>query len=317
MADQAPSPRIRPLWHWLLLAATLWPAIGIILGHLSDYTWYGELASHWTAHAAVALLPAMVVFRRDARWGRVFLMLLVLALLPWIQASWSSRAVLTGTPIAQATVATANVQFFNQERGEVQAAIAALDCDLVSLVEVTGGDEAILRANPTWPHQVWSSKNDFTKVALLSRRRIVTHSFHHLADTTVIEALIDLGESPLRVFVIHPMAPVSPEQAKQRDQQLKLLAHELTLEKHPEPVLVLGDFNVSPGAAIWRSFIGFTKLQRAPGTAPATWPAALGPCGIAIDHVLVRGGALAPLTTFHIPGSDHRGLKTTVSILPE
>lgn len=317
MVERASTAAVRPLWHWLLLAATLWPAIGIVLGHLSDYTWYGELASHWTAHAAVALLPAMVVFRRDARWGRVFLMLLVLALLPWVQASWSTRAALTGTPIAHATVATANVQFYNQERGEVQAAIAALDSDLVSLVEVTASDEAVLRSNSTWPHQVWSNKNDVTKVALLSRHRIVTHSFHQFDGGSVIEALVDLGESPLRVFVIHPMAPVSPQQTTQRDRQLAMLAQELALEKHPEPVLVLGDFNLSPGAPMWRNFLGYTKLLRAPGSAPATWPALLGPCGIAIDHVLVRGGTLAPLTAFHIPGSDHRGLKTTVSILPE
>jgi vancomycin resistance protein VanJ len=304
----------RPRWHWLVLAATVFPAAGIVLGHLSDYLWIGELASHWTFHATLALLPAMVVFRRDARLGRVLLMLLVLGLLPWIQASWSSRAIVNGTAIAKATVATANVQFYHTDRSKMQAAIAALDCDLISLVEVTEGDEAALRTNPNWPHQVWSGENDFRKVALLSRQRIVTQRFHQFDGGTVLEALVDLGESALRVFVIHPIAPVSPPLTARRNRQLAMLAQELSLEKHPEPVLVLGDFNLSPGSPMWRNFLGYTKLLRAPGTAPATWPSMLGPCGIAIDHVLVRGGALAPLTAFHIPGSDHRGLLTTVSV---
>jgi endonuclease/exonuclease/phosphatase (EEP) superfamily protein YafD len=65
---------------------------------------------------------------------------------------------------------------------------------------------------------------------------------------------------------------------------------------------------------MWRSFTAHTGLRRAPGPAPATWPAALGPCGIAIDHVLVRGAALSPVTAFTVPGSDHRGLRATVSI---
>jgi endonuclease/exonuclease/phosphatase (EEP) superfamily protein YafD len=311
------SPRItqpRPLWHWLLLAATIWPMIGIMLAQLSAWTWYGELCVHWTLHGAVALLPAMVVFRRDTRWGRLLFVLLVLAVLPWVQASWAPRAELAGKPIAQATIAAANVQFYNDDRTATQAAIAALDVDLLALEEVTGSDEQELRKNPRWPFQVWSGRADYTRLALLSRKRIVTHSAHTLDGVTVIEALIDLGESPLRVFVIHPSSPSDPEFAKRRDRQLALLARELDIERHPEPVVVLGDFNLTPGAPMWRTFTGYTGLRRAPGNAPATWPSFLGPFGITIDHILARGAALGEVTSFSIPESDHRGVMGTVFI---
>jgi endonuclease/exonuclease/phosphatase (EEP) superfamily protein YafD len=306
--------RGRPSWHWVLLCLTLFPVLGIIVGQLSAWTWYGELCSHWTLHGAVALLPAMVVFRRDARWGRLFLILLVIALLPWIQASWTPRAVLQGTPIAQATIATANVQFYNHDRTATLAAIAALDRDLVALQEVTAGDEAALRGNPRWPFQVWSGRTDVTRVALLSSRRIVTHRFHTFDGAAVVEALVDLGESPLRVFVIHPAAPVDPESTRRRDRQLAMLAQELSVERHPEPVVVLGDFNLTSGTAMWRSFVGYTGLARGPGSAPATWPALVGPLGIAIDHILVRGATLAPLERLAIPGSDHAGLASVIAI---
>lgn len=314
MKSDPPITKIRPLWHWLLLAATVWPMLGIILAQLSGWTWYGELACHWTIHAAVALLPAMVVFRRDTRWGRLFFVLLILALLPWVQASWSARATATGKSIATTTVATANVQFFNTDRADTQAAIAAIDVDIFALEEVTASDEAALRPNPRWPFQVWSGRQDLTKVALLSRHRIVTQKLHDLDGASIIEALIDLGESPLRVFVIHPIAPVSPELATRRNRQLAMLARELSAESHPEPVVVLGDFNLSPGASLWRSFTGYTGLRRAPGPAPATWPAILGPLGIAIDHVLVRGAALSDVRAFSVPGSDHRGLRASIAI---
>ena len=291
--------------------------LGIMLGQLSAWTWYGELACHWTLHGALALLPAMVVFRRDVRWGRLFMVLLALALLPWAQAAWSPRATVTGTVIASASVATANVQFFNEDRAQTQAALAATDVDLFALQEVTASDEAALRPNPRWPFQVWGGRPDLTRVALLSRQRIVSQRLHDFAGTTVIEALVDLGESPLRVFVIHPSAPVSAELAKRRDRQLALLARELDVEAHPEPVLVLGDFNLSHGAALWRSFAGYTGLRRAPGPAPATWPALLGPFGIAIDHVLVRGAGLSGLEAFAVPGSDHRGLRANIGIVAE
>lgn len=304
----------RPSWHWVLLTLTLFPILGIILGQLSAWLFYGELCSHWTLHGAVALLPAMVVFRRDQRWGRLLFILLVIALLPWVQAAWTPRAATIGTPIAQATIATANVQFYNHDRAATQATIAALDRDIVALQEVTASDEASLRSNPRWPFQVWSGRQDVTKVALLSSRRIVTHSFHDFDGVAVIEALIDLGESPLRVFVIHPFAPGDAESTKRRDRQLAMLAQEASAERHPEPVVVLGDFNLTMGTAMWRSFIGFTGLRRAPGIAPATWPSVIGPFGIAIDHILVRGATLTPLERFAIPGSDHAGLASVIAI---
>ncbi len=313
-----PASRVaRPTWHWLLLAATMWPVLGIILAQLSAWTWAGELACHWTLHGAVALLPAMVVFRRDTRWGRLFIVLLVLALLPWVQSSWSTRATASGSLIASASVATANVQFYNEDRGATQALLAATDVDLFALQEVTASDEAVLRPHPRWPFQIWGGRLDVTRVALLSRHRIVSQRLHDFDGSTVIEALIDLGESPLRVFVIHPFAPVSAELAHRRDRQLALLAREVSAEAHPEPVLVLGDFNLSHGAQLWRTFAGYTGLRRAPGPAPATWPAILGPCGIAIDHVLARGAGLDALESFTVPGSDHRGLRATLTITAE
>lgn len=313
MHSQVPT-NPRPLWHWHLLAATLLPMLGIMLAQLSAWTWYGELCSHWTLHGAVALLPAMVVFRRDTRWGRLLFVLLVLAVLPWVQTSWAPRAILNGTPIAQASIATANVQFYNGDRTATQATIAALDVDLLALEEVTGSDEQELRKHPRWPFQAWSGRADFTRVALLSRKRIVTHSTHTFDGVTVLEALVDLGESPLRVFVIHPSSPGDPELAKRRDRQLALLARELDIERHPEPVVVLGDFNLSPGSPMWRTFTGYTGLRRAPGNAPATWPSVLGPFGITIDHILARSAALGEVTSFPIPGSDHRGVLGSVFI---
>jgi endonuclease/exonuclease/phosphatase (EEP) superfamily protein YafD len=307
----------RPLWHWVLLGATLLPMLGIITAQLSAWTWYGELCSHWTLHGAVALLPAMVVFRRDARWGRLLFILLVLAVLPWVQSSWSARAVQDGTPIARASVATANVQFYNTDRTATQAAIAALDVDLLALQEVTGSDETVLRANPRWPFQVWSGRADVTRLALLSRHRIVTHSTHTFDGVTVSEALVDLGESPLRVFVVHTTSPGDPEMAARRDRQLAMLARELDIGRHPEPVLVLGDLNLTSGTAMWRIFTGYTGLRRAPGISPATWPSPLGPFGITIDHLLARGAALGGMGSFPVPGSDHRGVRGWVSITGE
>ena len=170
----------------------------------------------------------------------------------------------------------------------------------------------MLGTDPRWPNQVWTGRDDVFKVALLSRRRVVWSKIHEIDGTTAIEALIDLGDGPLRVFVVHPHSPVSPDHARRRDGELVALAR--LIAETEEPLLVMGDFNITAAAPMWRSFIGATHLRPAPGREPATWPWFLGEVGIAIDHVLARGAALEGVRAVSLPGSDHRGLAATIIV---
>ncbi len=315
MGDQQPLPgRRRPLWHWLVLAFSLPPIVGIALAQFATWTWYGELASHWTLHGVIALLPVLVVFRRDPRWGRALLVLMALGLAPWLMAAFSSRAVAQSEIATAARVACANVYYYNRERERLVAVFTAVDPDVLGLVEVGDEDRRLLKQDPRWPHQVWSSRRDLFKVALLSKRRIVTSQIHDFEGTNAIEALIDLGEAPLRVLLIHPYSPVSPELAQRRDRALVQIAKLCATSR--EPLLVMGDWNITAGAPLWRPLLALSDLRLAPGRQPATWPWFLGPCGIAIDHILVRGAGIDDLAAFNLPGSDHRGLVTTVSVPP-
>lgn len=53
-----------------------------------------------------------------------------------------------------------------------------------------------------------------------------------------------------------------------------------------------------------------------PWSWPATWPAWLGPFGLAIDHVLVRDVALGRMRSVNLPGSDHRGVIAAAQVAP-
>jgi endonuclease/exonuclease/phosphatase (EEP) superfamily protein YafD len=315
MADLPPPPvGRRPLWHWLVLAASLPASAGIALAQTAAWTWAGELASHWTLHGALALLPALVVFRRDARWGRVLVVLMAFGLAPWLIAAFAPRAVAPPAVAATARVACANVYYYNRERERLVAALVALDPDILGLVEVGDEDRRLLKPDPRWPHQVWTSRRDLFKVALLSRRRIVTSQIHEFDGTTAIEALIDLGAAPLRVLLIHPYSPTNPQSAQRRDHALAQIAERSAASR--EPLVVVGDWNLTAGAPLWRPLLARSGLHPAPGRQPATWPWFLGPCGIAIDHILARDAGLDDLAAFSLPGSDHRGLVATVAVPP-
>ncbi|SHF86301.1 Uncharacterized conserved protein YafD, endonuclease/exonuclease/phosphatase (EEP) superfamily [Loktanella atrilutea] len=79
------------------------------------------------------------------------------------------------------------------------------------------------------------------------------------------------------------------------------------------PLLVMGDFNTAPWSHPMQRIIAATGL-RLPHRPVATWPAAAGPLGVPLDHMLVGGGAaltgLAPWGGDL--GSNHRGLTTRV-----
>lgn len=315
MADQPPLiPRRRPFWHWLVFAWSVPPIVGIVLAQFATWTWYGELCSHWTLHGVVALLPALVVFGREPRWGRVLLALVAFALAPWLIAAFSPRAEVPPVVAAIARVACANVYYYNRDRARLVDTLVGVDPDVFGLVEVGDEDRRLLKSDARWPHQVWSSRRDLFKVALLSRRRIITSQIHEFEGTNAIEALIDLGEAPLRVLLIHPYSPTSPEFARRRDRALALVSQVCAASQ--EPLVVMGDWNISAGAPLWRPLIAASGLRPAPGHQPATWPWFLGPGGIGIDHILVRGAGLDDLAAIWLPGSDHRGLVATVSVPP-
>jgi endonuclease/exonuclease/phosphatase (EEP) superfamily protein YafD len=303
----------RPRWHWYVLMATL-PAMGVILAaQAAAWWWIGEMSVHWTLHAVVAMLPALCLFGRDPRWGRLFLVLLLLGLLPWAQMAYAPRAAVV-PPLAtvRLSVLSANIYYPNPERPRLFAALKAEDAEVMGLVEVATADRKLLGTDPRWPHQVWTGRDDVFKAALLSRRRVVWSKIHEIDGTTAIEALIDLGDGPLRVFLVHPHSPVTPARAQRRDGELAALARLIVATE--EPLLVMGDFNLTAAAPMWRSFTAATRLRPAPGREPATWPWFLGAAGIAIDHVLARGAALAGLRAVWLPGSDHRGLAATIIV---
>lgn len=88
-----------------------------------------------------------------------------------------------------------------------------------------------------------------------------------------------------------------------------------TLNDLEGPVVLAGDFNAAPWSRrldeLYDVF-GFTPSRMPVGT----WPAAAGPLGVPIDHVMTRGGA--DLVSYEPWGADlgsnHRGLRAGISL---
>jgi endonuclease/exonuclease/phosphatase (EEP) superfamily protein YafD len=114
------------------------------------------------------------------------------------------------------------------------------------------------------------------------------------------------GVTPL-VVGVHPASPSEDaEDSQERNHQLDHIG--TTVKGVAGPVIVAGDFNVTPWSPHFRDLLATTGLRDAgagQGWIP-TWPIRLGPAGIPIDHILIRGQvAVAGLRRGPDIGSDH------------
>jgi vancomycin resistance protein VanJ len=307
------APR-RPAGAWTMLALVLAGGCAalILAGATAPWLWAGEVAVHWSAHAALGLLPALAACRRRPRLALALLVLALAGALPALRALRDPRLAVPGAPASALGAAFVNVYDFNRERPRALAAVAALDAELVGLAEVSAKDQPRFTGT-RWPFQHWEDRDPVLSVALLSTLPITAATLHDVDGAGVLEARLALADGrSLRVLVAHLFSPKTGLALRQRAGQLRALA--ALAAAGPGPVLVLGDLNVSPASPAWRGFLAAAGVARAPGAAPATWPAALGPCGIGIDHLLGRGLALDGLRAFALPGSDHRGVRATVHL---
>ncbi len=281
----------------------------IALAQLAAWTWPGELAVSWSAHAAALLLVPMIVLRDTRRWRAACIIAFIAGLWPWLVAVYEPRAPV-GDGSVTLTIAHGNLLYSNRRREAAFAALVASGPEVVVLCEAVAADRSRLESDPRWPHQRWLL-GDLCGNAVLSRFPIAATAEHLWSEKPAIEVVLDVGGLPLRLIAIHPRSPTRPAHRHLRDRYLIDLAE--TARRSHEPLVVIGDVNLTVASPVWRSFRTASGLLR-PLHEPATWPSHIGPLGIAIDHVLVGDGlGVDPPRAVSLPGSDHHGIVARIA----
>lgn len=293
--------RLHPVVRAGLLAASALPAAWLLLAALAPTDWWpAQLASHWAPQAAILCLPLWCWLGRRPWPGAAILVLNAAALWPWLVAAWTPRAQQPGA--VQATAQVANLYFAAPAHA---AARRVLDAEVVALIETIESDREALRADPRWPHQHWMVPHGHGGMALLSRWPMRAREAM-LDQAPMIDARVEVPWGPLRIIAIHTSSPGSQKRSALNRSELARLGD--LVRSNDGPLLLLGDLNTTPAGSGFRSLLA-TGLQQADGGSPASWPWFLGPCGIAIDHALVRGLRLGAPRPVWLPESDHRGLR--------
>jgi len=127
-----------------------------------------------------------------------------------------------------------------------------------------------------------------------------------LGPANAVDARITINEKSFRLMGIHLSTPLTAQAAAARDAQLGELA--ARIRSVEEPLVVVGDFNISPFSPHFARFVEQTELTDAfAGRGPEiTWPTFLPIMGIPIDHALVsRDWRIVDYRRLPAFGSDH------------
>ncbi len=242
-----------------------------------------------------------------------------------IGAARASTDIHRGLPSRGVGLVTYNVSKSNRRPEAVDAWLAGRPADVVVLQEVPEGMADRLRSmNGVYPHQfIVEPGARLNSEVYAGQETLAILSIHPIAARGVVRpsgqgriALVARlsipGAEDPWIVTVHPAHPATPARLSARDSYLLDLAG--FIAELDGPVIVAGDFNVTPYAPAFRLFLDASRTATARHF-PATWPAPLGPLGVPIDHVLVRDARVATLDALPFPGSDHRPLRAEI-LLP-
>jgi endonuclease/exonuclease/phosphatase (EEP) superfamily protein YafD len=140
-------------------------------------------------------------------------------------------------------------------------------------------------------------------------------------DSTNLLATLEVSGKPIQLIGVHPMVPIKPSTFQRRNRQLTVLSSYVRTLK--DPVIVFGDFNLTPWSPYYRQFIKKSGLHNASlGYGILTsWPRSathvhhpkwiLPLMNIPIDHCFVsKEFKVAAIRTGANANSDHASLIT-------
>lgn len=313
--------RLRLAALLLIYAAVGALTLSTVLAEFGESWWIADLFAHFRYHYALgAGLLAAVAIALGRRVAALAAACLVVPQLWAIAAPPRTEIAQDPPPAARFRVMSVNVLVSNSRRDDLVAAVERANPDVLALQEVSGAwDATVERLARRLPHVVpadWRQRNRRVDNLLLSRfpiaaSRIVwppdpRYSFPH------VEATVLVRGRPVRMLSVHPPLPKGRLLTAIRQSHLDYYA--ATARRSALPIVIVGDFNLTPYSPRFRRMLETGKLSyvHLGWIWPSTWPSeSRGRYqrhvrGFPIDHILTSTHfAVAAAATLRDVGSDH------------
>lgn len=299
-------------------------ALVAVAGELGDHWWLADLLAHQRfqyAAAGLVLAALFLIFRAPRRAAAAALVTSAhLAVVAGVAtAPRAANGDGADADDRRLRVLTLNAQWSNPEAKAVAAFVAASGADIVALQEISPRLYPLVdRLLATYPHAAPADWRRRTPgIVVLGRRPFLAAREIPGGDlaSPIVEVTVAAGGATARVVAVHAPYPVSDGLWRLHREYLAALAS--VVRAGDGPVIVIGDFNMTPWTPRFRRFARETGLAPAGDYLlwPRTWPAHARPLsyapawlagGLPIDHALVgRGIAVAALRRGPYVHSDH------------
>lgn len=255
---------------------------------LGRYAWPLDLFTHFRVqYALLFLVVAIALFAlRAPLLGAVSVAGAVLAAIPIVSYM--------GVPTARANagsasfrVVTFNTWFRNHDYAAIGRFLEKTQADVIVLEELSRDEGLRLGAHlHSYPH----SHNDPQRhgAIVFARWPIVSAESFAMAGgpARAARVTLDWHGTQITVLGVHLHWPLGPTNSRLRNAELDTIAS--FAAGHTEPLIVAGDFNVTPWSRHFRTALdrsGLSDAAAGHGLAPS-WPSQFPPLGIRIDHCL-------------------------------
>lgn len=271
----------------IVLTLVVWAAF--LLGLAGRWWWIADLFAHFRVqYAALLWVCAAVLFwRRERTFAMVALTgaVLLSATVFWY-VSWPA-------PAEQAAGDLRFISFNKYWRNNDAARIAGYleksgaDVIAVQETEAHGAVQDLARLLPSYPH-LYATSGVRLGGAIFSRWPIISAETVTLVPggANAIRAVVDVSGEQVTLVGVHLNWPIGARNVRLRNAELRVLAQ--LARRTQGPLLIIGDFNVTPWSANFYGALDDTQMRdcaRGQGLA-VTWPTQFAPVAIRIDQCL-------------------------------
>ncbi|MGC9527188.1 MAG: endonuclease/exonuclease/phosphatase family protein [Limnospira sp.] len=285
------SLSIGQIFSFLFMAGVTLLLLMSLAGYLGSFHLLFELTSHFRVQYAIAALIPLIYFtlRRQPRWIAISLICLginLMEIVPWYFPQQSFDSVSSNT----LRVAVSNVNAKNRNFDAVISWVREENPDILAIVEANQAwQDGLQPIRDRFPYTVLEPREGYSGISLYSRLPIEESSLEFFGDSKrpSIVAKITQGDRPFSVIATHPVPPLNRGLFSLRNREIETMAK--FISTLPEPVILLGDLNITMWSPIYKNTLEQTRLRnsrRGFGILP-TWPTFKPHLYIPIDHCLV------------------------------
>lgn len=279
---------VRP-WGLITAGGTI-ACAGTIFGFLGRFSWFFDIFSHFRVQYCLGLtaVASLLLIPRNRKTALFFAAFALINLLTFLPVFFNRQA----HPEQARNTLRIVLSNVNSRAGKPELVAKMIkDCspDILVLEEITSNWLDALKPDLTaYPYTKVSPRFDNFGIGLFSKLRLTDDTIAILGSAGLpsIIANVHTENGIITIIATHPLPPAGAEYSRLRNEQLEKLANHI--KQIDQPVLLLGDLNVTPWNYYFKRLTEQTGLQDSSKgrRIQTTWPRFNPLMRIPIDHCL-------------------------------